>query len=192
MLTAASLMVSGAGRRRCGGAAPNPCRPCASACIWCWWKASRCCRRLRCPTWSMARGISAPTWRGPARRCFSCPGCGRQLAAEIEAQFAAFAATGLALDHVNSHKHFHLHPTIAALMVTHRRSAWRQRRAGAAGAASGAGADREASSSWRGGADRALRPPPAPPLCPRRHGRARSGVRAGLVGRHGRRRGSRA
>src|SRR6478735_1737448 len=40
-----------------------------------------------------------------------------QLAAEIEAQFAAFAATGLRLDHVNAHKHFHLHPTIAALMI---------------------------------------------------------------------------
>jgi hopanoid biosynthesis associated protein HpnK len=40
-----------------------------------------------------------------------------QLAAEIEAQFAAFEATGLKLDHVNAHKHFHLHPTIAALIV---------------------------------------------------------------------------
>jgi len=40
-----------------------------------------------------------------------------QLRAEIEAQFAEFAATGLALDHVNAHKHFHLHPTIAALVV---------------------------------------------------------------------------
>jgi chitin disaccharide deacetylase len=40
-----------------------------------------------------------------------------QLAAEIEAQFAAFAATGLRLDHVNAHKHFHLHPTVAALVV---------------------------------------------------------------------------
>ena len=40
-----------------------------------------------------------------------------QLAAEIEAQFAAFAATGLVLDHVNAHKHFHLHPTIASLVV---------------------------------------------------------------------------
>jgi len=28
-----------------------------------------------------------------------------------------FAATGLLLDHVNAHKHFHLHPTIAKLMV---------------------------------------------------------------------------
>src|SRR5581483_6196132 len=40
-----------------------------------------------------------------------------QLAREIEAQFAAFEATGLKLDHVNAHKHFHLHPTIAGLMI---------------------------------------------------------------------------
>ena len=41
----------------------------------------------------------------------------RQLAAEIAAQFEAFAATGLRLDHVNTHKHFHLHPTIAGLIL---------------------------------------------------------------------------
>jgi hopanoid biosynthesis associated protein HpnK len=41
----------------------------------------------------------------------------RQLAAEIRAQFAAFAATGLALDHANSHKHMHLHPTVGRLML---------------------------------------------------------------------------
>ncbi len=41
----------------------------------------------------------------------------RQLAAEVEAQFAAFAATGLPLDHVNAHKHFHLHPTVAATIL---------------------------------------------------------------------------
>src|SRR5258708_34155332 len=40
-----------------------------------------------------------------------------QLAAEIEAQFAAYAATGLPLDHVNAHKHFHLHPTIAGTII---------------------------------------------------------------------------
>jgi hopanoid biosynthesis associated protein HpnK len=48
---------------------------------------------------------------------FFLPSVRAQLKAEIEAQFAAFAATGLALDHVNAHKHFHLHPTIAGLMV---------------------------------------------------------------------------
>ena len=48
---------------------------------------------------------------------FFRPKVRRQLEAEIEAQFAAFAATGLPLDHVNAHKHFHLHPTIAGLML---------------------------------------------------------------------------
>ena len=41
----------------------------------------------------------------------------KQLAAEIEAQFAAFRATGLSLDHVNAHHHFHLHPTVGALLL---------------------------------------------------------------------------
>jgi len=48
---------------------------------------------------------------------FFLPKVRAQLRAEIQAQFAAFAATGLAFDHVNAHKHFHLHPTIASLMV---------------------------------------------------------------------------
>jgi chitin disaccharide deacetylase len=59
---------------------------------------------------------------GAGARMFFLPKVGAQLKAEIEAQFAAFAATGLALDHVNAHKHFHLHPTIAALMVKAGRS----------------------------------------------------------------------
>jgi hopanoid biosynthesis associated protein HpnK len=41
----------------------------------------------------------------------------RQLAAEIRAQFAAFRATGVALDHVNAHKHMHIHPTVAGLII---------------------------------------------------------------------------
>lgn len=41
----------------------------------------------------------------------------RQLAAEITAQFEAFRATGLTLDHCNAHKHFHLHPVIGRLIV---------------------------------------------------------------------------
>lgn len=48
---------------------------------------------------------------------FFKPAARRQLEAEIAAQFQAFAATGLTLDHVNAHKHFHLHPTIAWLVV---------------------------------------------------------------------------
>lgn len=40
-----------------------------------------------------------------------------QLAAEITAQFDAFRSTGLALDHVNAHKHFHVHPVIGRLLL---------------------------------------------------------------------------
>jgi len=45
------------------------------------------------------------------------PDVRRQLAAEIRAQFEAFAATGLKLDHANAHKHMHLHPVIGRLMI---------------------------------------------------------------------------
>lgn len=41
-----------------------------------------------------------------------------QLAAEITAQFEAFGATGLALDHCNAHKHFHLHPVIGRMLAS--------------------------------------------------------------------------
>ncbi len=50
-------------------------------------------------------------------RFFFLPGVRRQLEKEITAQFAAFAATGLPLDHVNTHKHIHLHPTVAAMII---------------------------------------------------------------------------
>jgi hopanoid biosynthesis associated protein HpnK len=45
------------------------------------------------------------------------PAARAQMRAEVEAQFAAFAATGLRLDHVNAHKHFHLHPMIASAIL---------------------------------------------------------------------------
>jgi hopanoid biosynthesis associated protein HpnK len=41
----------------------------------------------------------------------------RDLAAEIRAQFEAFRATGLTLDHVNAHNHMHLHPTVLGLII---------------------------------------------------------------------------
>ena len=50
-------------------------------------------------------------------RWFFRPGTRQLLAAEIDAQFAAFAATGLVLDHVNAHQHMHVHPTVARLVV---------------------------------------------------------------------------
>jgi hopanoid biosynthesis associated protein HpnK len=48
---------------------------------------------------------------------FFRPGVRRQLATEIRAQFERFRKSGLPLDHVNAHKHFHLHPTIASLIL---------------------------------------------------------------------------
>jgi chitin disaccharide deacetylase len=52
-----------------------------------------------------------------AFRFFFLPRARVQLAREIRAQFEAFAATGLPLDHVNTHKHFHLHPTVLSLVL---------------------------------------------------------------------------
>jgi hopanoid biosynthesis associated protein HpnK len=49
-------------------------------------------------------------------KIFASPGVRRQVATEIAAQFAAFLATGLELDHVDAHKHFHLHPTVAEIL----------------------------------------------------------------------------
>lgn len=48
---------------------------------------------------------------------FFHPRVRRQLAAEIRAQFQAFAATGLRLDHVNAHNHMHVHPTVFGLLL---------------------------------------------------------------------------
>jgi len=41
----------------------------------------------------------------------------RQLEAEIRAQFEAYRATGLPLDHVNAHNHMHLHPTVLDAII---------------------------------------------------------------------------
>jgi hopanoid biosynthesis associated protein HpnK len=48
---------------------------------------------------------------------FFNPAARAQLLAEVTAQFEAFARTGLPFDHVNAHKHFHLHPTIAGTIL---------------------------------------------------------------------------
>lgn len=48
---------------------------------------------------------------------FLRPQVRRQLEAEIQAQFDAFRKTGLPLDHVNTHHHMHLHPTVSALIL---------------------------------------------------------------------------
>lgn len=45
------------------------------------------------------------------------PSLQRQIAREITAQFEAYRATGLPLDHVDAHRHFHLHPMVAAAII---------------------------------------------------------------------------
>ena len=50
-------------------------------------------------------------------RCFFLPGARGQIEAELRAQFEAFKRTGLTLDHVNAHCHFHLHPTVLGLIL---------------------------------------------------------------------------
>jgi hopanoid biosynthesis associated protein HpnK len=46
------------------------------------------------------------------------PAVWRQLRREISAQLEAFRRTGLALDHINVHKHFHVHPLVAREVLT--------------------------------------------------------------------------
>ncbi|MGH7738021.1 MAG: hopanoid biosynthesis-associated protein HpnK [Candidatus Tyrphobacter sp.] len=50
-------------------------------------------------------------------RYFASPRVRAQLRAEIRAQFEAFAATGLPLDHVSGHNHLYVHPTLFAMVL---------------------------------------------------------------------------
>ena len=104
-------------RPRMPCAARASCRGCASGCIWCWPTARRCCRTEDSAAAWTGAAASATACAIDGARYFLSPRARRQLEAEIRAQFEAFAATGLALDHVNAHKHFHLHPTLLALML---------------------------------------------------------------------------
>jgi hopanoid biosynthesis associated protein HpnK len=45
-------------------------------------------------------------------KLFFSPEMRRQAHAEIAAQFARFGETGLVMDHVNGHHHFHMHPVV--------------------------------------------------------------------------------
>ena len=54
---------------------------------------------------------------GYSVRSVMAPSVRRQIRAEITAQFEAYRATGLPLDHVNAHRHFHLNPIVAAAIV---------------------------------------------------------------------------
>jgi len=64
-----------------------------------------------------ARGEFNPRLVRAGFRFFFHPRARRELAEEIRAQFEAFRATGLVLDHVNAHNHMHLHPTVMGLLL---------------------------------------------------------------------------
>jgi chitin disaccharide deacetylase len=63
------------------------------------------------------RGAFRDGLGGPAVRIGLSARVRSQARAECEAQMDAFLATGLALDHVNAHQHFHLHPSILTIVV---------------------------------------------------------------------------
>jgi hopanoid biosynthesis associated protein HpnK len=62
------------------------------------------------------REFSASPFAAGARYFFS-RALRAQLRDEIAAQFERFHATGLPLDHVNGHLHFHQHPTVFGILV---------------------------------------------------------------------------
>jgi hopanoid biosynthesis associated protein HpnK len=54
---------------------------------------------------------------GAGFRYFARRGLRGELRQEIHAQFEKFHATGLMMDHVNGHLHFHLHPTVFGILM---------------------------------------------------------------------------
>ncbi len=48
---------------------------------------------------------------------YCSPELRRQAKAEIAAQFERFRETGLEMDHINGHKHFHLHPVVLSAIT---------------------------------------------------------------------------
>lgn len=69
-----------------------------------------------------ADGLFPADMLGTALKVAFDPRARRQMRDEVAAQFAAFARTGLVLDHVNAHKHFHMHPVIAAAILAEGRA----------------------------------------------------------------------
>ena len=64
-----------------------------------------------------ARGRFRANMARAGAAMFFLPHVRRQMLAEVRAQFEAFRATGLTLDHVTAHKHFHLHPSILSAIL---------------------------------------------------------------------------
>lgn len=73
--------------------------------------------RERVPDLVDARGAFDSRLVRAGVRYFALPKVRSQLRAEIRAQFEAFAATGLVLDHVDAHNHMHVHPTVLSMIL---------------------------------------------------------------------------
>jgi len=71
----------------------------------------------RVPDLVDTQGAFRPGLGRPAVRLAISPRARRQARAECEAQMEAFLSTGLPLDHVNAHHHFHLHPMVLSIVV---------------------------------------------------------------------------
>jgi len=71
----------------------------------------------RIPDLVDARGFFRSGLGGPSLRLGISSRVRSQARAECEAQIEAFLATGLTLDHVNAHHHFHLHPSVLTIVV---------------------------------------------------------------------------
>ena len=63
------------------------------------------------------RGRFLPNMARSGAAMFFLPMSAGKMRAEVPAQFEAFRATGLALDHVTAHKHFHLRPSILSAIL---------------------------------------------------------------------------
>jgi len=80
-----------------------------------------CCGRAtlppsQIPTLVDVDGAFANSAVSAGLRYFFLLGAKLELQREIPAQFDKFAQTGLKLDHVNGHLHFHLHPTVFSVL----------------------------------------------------------------------------
>jgi chitin disaccharide deacetylase len=73
------------------------------------------------PTLVNAQGSFSSDLFAAGVRWFFSAAARRDLAKEIDAQFQAFRATGLTLDHVNAHNHMHLHPTVLGMILARAR-----------------------------------------------------------------------
>jgi len=110
-------MVGAAAAAQAVGAGAPLCRGLLSGCIWRWSNAEPVLPPSAVPDLVDGRGRFRSNMALSGAAMFFLPHVRRQMRAEIRAQFEAFRTTGLKLDHVTAHKHFHLHPSILSAVI---------------------------------------------------------------------------